>query len=93
MVLIEKSLLIAIPFGFQYIRYGISKSKISRTHPLGRSYPLPDDSTNFKIFMDSGKFEFSLMTSYAFLHSDSFSIGLRHSFPAAEIEYDWMWSE
>ena len=48
-------------------------------------------ASNFRPYF--GKAKFSTMTSCAFVHCDSFSIGLRHGFPTPEREYDWMWSE
>ena len=102
------SLLIAIPFGFQYTKRGTagqgvklqiggnkSPVAISRMHPFGRSCPLSDDRTNCN---PNCQVEFRscaslIRTSAAFLHRASLEIGLSHSLPTVEIEYEWTCSK
>ena len=95
------SLLIPIPFGFQYTRRGpgghghISSIAAigqinSAMHPFGRSYPLPDNWMNLVSILYPFTFVFNFRTSAAFLHWDSLLIGLLQGFPAAESEYEWI---
>ena len=74
-----------------------NSSSIWTMQPLGKSYPLPDGLTNGKILKDFVNSITScwdlIRTSEAFIHRDSFSIGLRQGFPTDEREYEWMCSE